>query len=54
VGYNPETEATIVVVTNVYSAPDGSQPANEITKLIIKELASTSGEETSAESTDST
>jgi D-alanyl-D-alanine carboxypeptidase len=51
VGYNPETDATIVVVTNVYSAPDGSQPANEITKLIIKELSSTAGEETTGEST---
>ena len=51
VGYNPETDATIVVVTNVYSAPDGSQPANEITKLIIKELSSTAGEETTGERT---
>jgi D-alanyl-D-alanine carboxypeptidase len=39
VGYNPETGATIVVVTNVYSAPDGSQPANEITRTIVQELS---------------
>ena len=51
VGHNPETGATIVVVTNVYSAPDGSQPANEITKSIIKEISSTGGEETTGEST---
>ena len=51
VRYNPETDATIVVVTSVYSAPDGSQPANEITKLIIKELSSTAGEETTGERT---
>ena len=46
VGHNPETGATIVVVTNVYSAPDGSQPANEITRTIVQELTSTGGEET--------
>jgi D-alanyl-D-alanine carboxypeptidase len=54
VGYAPETDATIVVVTNVYSAPDGSQPANEITKSIIKELSSTGGGETTRESTEGT
>jgi hypothetical protein len=46
-----QNDTTIVVVTNVYSAPDDSQPANEITKLIIKELSSAGGEETSGEST---
>jgi D-alanyl-D-alanine carboxypeptidase len=51
VGHNPETGATIVVVTNVYSAPDGSQPANEITKTIVQELSGTGGEETSGERT---
>jgi D-alanyl-D-alanine carboxypeptidase len=51
VGYQPQKDATVVVVTNVYSAPDGSQPANEIFKLIIKELSSTGGEETTGEST---
>jgi D-alanyl-D-alanine carboxypeptidase len=50
-GYQSQNDATIVVVTNVYSAPDGSQPANEITKLIIKELSSTGGEQTTGEST---
>ena len=38
VGYQAQKDATIVVVTNVYSASDGSQPANEITKSIIQEL----------------
>jgi D-alanyl-D-alanine carboxypeptidase len=51
VGHNPETGGTIVVVTNVYSAPDGSQPANEITKTIVQELSGTGGEETSGERT---
>jgi D-alanyl-D-alanine carboxypeptidase len=50
-GYQSQNDATIVVVTNVYSAPDGSQPANEITKLIIKELSSTGGVQTTGEST---
>ena len=55
VGYEPEKDATVVVVTNVYSAPDGSQPANEITKSIIKELSGTGGGgETTGESTDGT
>lgn len=45
-GYNPETGATIVVLTNLYSAPDGNAPATEITKLILKELSSTGGEVT--------
>jgi D-alanyl-D-alanine carboxypeptidase len=49
--HNPETGATIVVFTNVYSAPDGSQPANEITKAIVQELSGTGGEETSGERT---
>jgi CubicO group peptidase (beta-lactamase class C family) len=53
VGYQPQKDATVVVVTNVYSAPDDSdsQPANEITKLVIKELSGTGGETTSGEST---
>ena len=51
VAHNPETGATIVVFTNVYSAPDGSQPANEITKTIVQELSGTGGEETSGERT---
>ena len=54
VGYEPHNDATVVVVTNVYSAPDGSQPANEITKLIIQELSSTGGGETTGASTEGT
>lgn len=46
-GYQPEKDATIIVLTNLYSAPDGNAPATEITKLIIQELASTGGEGTS-------
>jgi D-alanyl-D-alanine carboxypeptidase len=51
VGHNPETGATIVVVTNVYSAPDGSSPATVITKPIIEELVGQDGEGTTGEST---
>jgi D-alanyl-D-alanine carboxypeptidase len=54
-GYNPQTGATIIVLTNLYTAPDGNAPATEIAKLIIKELSSTGGEvtmkNTSGEST---
>jgi D-alanyl-D-alanine carboxypeptidase len=50
--YQAQKDATVVVVTNVYSAPDGSQPVGEIFKVIFKELSSTgSGEETTGEST---
>jgi D-alanyl-D-alanine carboxypeptidase len=45
-GFNPETGATIIVLTNLYTAPDGNAPATEIAKLIIKELSSTGGEVT--------
>ena len=51
VAHSPETGTTIVVFTNVYSAPDGSQPANDITRTIIQELPGPGGEETSREST---
>ena len=51
VAHNPETDATIVVVTNVYSAPDGSSPATEITKPIIEELVGQDGEGTTGEGT---
>ncbi len=36
-GYDPEKDATVVVVTKLYSVPDGSQPAKEIARLIIQE-----------------
>jgi D-alanyl-D-alanine carboxypeptidase len=50
--YQTQKDATIIVVTNVYSAPDGSQPATDIFKVIYKELSSTGGaEETTGEST---
>ncbi len=45
-GHNPETGETIVVLTNLYSAPDGNAPATRIPQLIIQELASTDGEGT--------
>lgn len=49
--YNPDTGATIIVLTNVFAAPDGNTPATAIPKLIIKELADTEDEETTTEST---
>ena len=45
-GHNPENGATIIVLTNLYSAPDGNAPATEITKLILKELSGSGGEVT--------
>ena len=45
-GYNPRTGATIIVLTNLYTAPDGNAPATDIFKIIIKELSSTGGEVT--------
>jgi hypothetical protein len=38
--YQPEKQATIVVLTNLYAAPDGSEPANDLAKIIIGELFS--------------
>ncbi|MFE0464144.1 serine hydrolase domain-containing protein [Kitasatospora sp. NPDC058965] len=38
VGYNPDRAATIVVLTNLNQSPDGTAPANELTKVIIQEL----------------
>ncbi|HEX5848839.1 MAG TPA: hypothetical protein VFY59_06550 [Rubrobacter sp.] len=35
---------TIIVLTNLYAAPDGNTPATVIPKLIIGELADTEGE----------
>ncbi len=37
-GYQPEMRATIVVLTNLYFAPDGSGPADDLEKVIQKEL----------------
>jgi D-alanyl-D-alanine carboxypeptidase len=38
--YQPEKQAIIVVLTNLYAAPDGSEPANDLAKIIIAELFS--------------
>jgi D-alanyl-D-alanine carboxypeptidase len=37
-GYQPQKGATIVVLTNLYVAPDGSSPADDLEKVIQKEL----------------
>jgi len=37
-GYLPQRGATIVVLTNLYAAPDGSGPADDLEKVIQKEL----------------
>jgi D-alanyl-D-alanine carboxypeptidase len=38
-GYNLQKQATIIVLTNLFLAPDGTMPANELTMVILKELA---------------
>jgi CubicO group peptidase (beta-lactamase class C family) len=35
--YQPQTGATIVVLTNLYPAPDGSVPATELAQVIIQQ-----------------
>lgn len=37
-GYDPDRGITLIVLTNLTSAPNGSQPANDIAKLIIPQL----------------
>jgi CubicO group peptidase (beta-lactamase class C family) len=37
-GYQPQTGATIIVLTNLDTAPDGSPPADELAKVIQHEL----------------
>jgi D-alanyl-D-alanine carboxypeptidase len=37
-GYLPQKGATIVVLTNLYAAPDGSGPADQLAAIIMKEL----------------
>jgi D-alanyl-D-alanine carboxypeptidase len=39
-GYSPQRDATIIVLTNVFAAPDGTEPADAITQLIIQQLFS--------------
>jgi D-alanyl-D-alanine carboxypeptidase len=36
--YQPQKGATIIVLTNLDTAPDGSLPANQLTRVILKEL----------------
>ena len=43
--YNPETGTTIIILTNLFAAPDGNTPATVIPKLIIGELAKTKDED---------
>jgi D-alanyl-D-alanine carboxypeptidase len=37
-GYQPQKSATVIVLTNLYLASDGSLPADELTKVILQEL----------------
>ena len=39
-GYMPEKDATIVVLTNLYQAPDGSKPADTLAGMITSAIAS--------------
>ena len=41
--YEPEQDLTIIVLTNLQSAPDGSQPANEISRALMGQLLSQPG-----------
>jgi hypothetical protein len=38
-GYQSDKDVIIITAKNVYSAPDCTSPATEITELILKELA---------------
>jgi D-alanyl-D-alanine carboxypeptidase len=37
-GYQPQQEATIIVLANLDTAPDGSLPADDLAKVIQQEL----------------
>jgi D-alanyl-D-alanine carboxypeptidase len=37
-GYQPQKSATVIVLTNLYLASDGSQPADDLAKVILQEL----------------
>ncbi len=37
--YQPGKQITVVLLTNLYPAPDGASPANELAKIIIKQLS---------------
>jgi D-alanyl-D-alanine carboxypeptidase len=39
-GYMPEKDATIIVLTNLFAAPDGSEPADSLAKVIRQNLSS--------------
>lgn len=39
VGYLPAKHETIVVLTNLYAAPDGSQPADVLAKMLMQDLS---------------
>ncbi|MFD5100341.1 serine hydrolase domain-containing protein [Streptomyces albidochromogenes] len=38
VGHDPERRATVVVLTNLNQSPDGTAPADELTKFLLAEL----------------
>lgn len=39
-GYNPQKKETIIVLTNLYAAPDGKEPADALAGTIMKYIAS--------------
>jgi D-alanyl-D-alanine carboxypeptidase len=39
-GYMPMKDETIIVLTNLYAAPDGSEPADALANIIMKQLSS--------------
>ncbi|MFI5702167.1 serine hydrolase, partial [Streptomyces xanthochromogenes] len=38
VGYDPERRATVVVLVNLNQSPDGTAPADQLTKFLIAKL----------------
>lgn len=39
-GYMQAKDETIIVLTNLYAAPDGSEPADTLAKIVMKDLSS--------------
>jgi D-alanyl-D-alanine carboxypeptidase len=37
-GYQPQKRATVIVLVNLYQGSDGSEPADQLAKIIQQEL----------------
>src|SRR5262249_39016836 len=51
-GYWPERDTTIVVLTNLFATPAGTEPADELARLIIQALAGSASGAQSAQAAD--